>query len=143
MERITRHKTTARTEPLIRDLIELAREIDHSLLDAASEEARAEWSALCEKWPTIAEVRSGSVGLSDDELEGMLAKVVRFKAILYALARPLFLLLIWTLGSLHPDPFCCPSHQRTGERAGWRWRSPGGSRPTSPGDAGRSRSRPG
>jgi hypothetical protein len=84
---IIRHKTTTRTDALVRHLFALAREIEDSLLDVASSEARGEWATFRGQWPTTAEVRSGRVCLSDDEIEFVIAKVVRFKAILSGLAR--------------------------------------------------------
>ena len=82
MEWTPRHKTTNRTETLVRTLGQLAREIDESLLQAASVDARSEWNVLCETWPSASEVRSGLVGMSDDELDAVIGKVQRFKSIL-------------------------------------------------------------
>jgi hypothetical protein len=87
MEWTPRHKTTARTETLVQKLGQLADEIDDGLLKAASLDARWEWRALCESWPSAADVRSGVVGLSDDELDTMIGKVLRFKDILGRLKR--------------------------------------------------------
>jgi hypothetical protein len=82
MEWTPRHKTTARTESLIRKLADLAREIDDGLLQAASIDARWEWNVLCEAWPSAADMHAGVIGLSDDELDAMIGKVMRFKSIL-------------------------------------------------------------
>lgn len=82
MEWMPRHKTTARTASLVQKLGELAREVDDSLLQAASVAARSEWNVLCETWPSACDVRAGVIGLSDDELDAMIAKVFRFKSIL-------------------------------------------------------------
>ena len=82
MEWTPRHKTTNRTETLVRTLGQLAHEIDESLLQAASVDARSEWSVLCDTWPSASEVRSGVVGMSDDELDALIGKVQRFKTIL-------------------------------------------------------------
>lgn len=82
MEWHPRHKTTNRTETLVRTLGQLAREIDESLLQAASVDARSEWTVLCETWPSASEVRSGIVGMSDEELDALIGKVQRFKTIL-------------------------------------------------------------
>jgi hypothetical protein len=82
MEWTPRHRTTARTETLVQRLGELAHEIDDSLLQAASLDARWEWNVLCETWPSAADVRAGVVGMSDDELDAMIGKVMRFKSIL-------------------------------------------------------------
>jgi hypothetical protein len=79
MDWTPKHKTTSRTESLIQRLAELAREIDDSLLQAASLEARSEWSVLCETWPSATDVRAGVVGMSDDELDAIIGKVHRFK----------------------------------------------------------------
>jgi hypothetical protein len=87
MEWTPRHKTTLRTESLVRKLADLAREIDESLLSAASLDARIEWNVLCDTWPSAAEVRSGVVALSDDELDAMIGKVQRFKDILVRIKR--------------------------------------------------------
>jgi hypothetical protein len=82
MEWTPRHRTTNRTETLVQKLRELAREIDEGLLQAASVDARCEWDVLCETWPSSSEVRSGVVGMSDDELDALIGKVQRFKSIL-------------------------------------------------------------
>ena len=76
------HVVTVRTASLVRRLIELAQEVDSSWIAAASSEARVEWALVREKWPTPADVRSGCVCLSDEELEMMINKVMRFRAIL-------------------------------------------------------------
>ena len=93
MEWMIRHKTTPRTEALVSRLIELARDIDRTVLAVASEEARAEWSRLCETWPTAAELRSGRVCFSDEELERIAGKVIQFKTILIEQPRPLLALV--------------------------------------------------
>jgi hypothetical protein len=85
MEWKPRHKTTVRTALLVQRLGALAREIDDSLLQAASLDARWEWNVLSETWPSAADVRAGVVGLSDDELDAMIGKVLRFKSILAGL----------------------------------------------------------
>jgi hypothetical protein len=82
MEWKTRHVVTVRTAMLVRRLIELAVEIDSSCIDAASFEARVEWALVRQTWPTPADVRSGRVCLSDEELDLMISKVVRFRTIL-------------------------------------------------------------
>ena len=84
-----KHKTTPRTEGLVVTLVELALEIDNSLLGFASVAARAEWTRLRGEWPTTADVTTGRVCLSDEELEHMIRKVVRFRAILVGLAAKL------------------------------------------------------
>jgi hypothetical protein len=86
MEWTLRHRITTRTEALVGRLAELSREIDDGLLQAASVDARFEWKVLRSKWPSAADVRSGVVGLSDDELDAMIGKVHRFKDILLASA---------------------------------------------------------
>ena len=88
MEWTTRFKTTTRTEALVRRLAELTREIDDEQLAVASPEARAEWANVCGRRPTVAEIRSGFICLSDQDLELMIEKVLRFKAILARLQRP-------------------------------------------------------
>jgi hypothetical protein len=89
MEWTIRYKTTPRTEPLVRRLTELTHEIDDGeQLTVASPEARAEWAKVCSSRPTAAEIRSGFVCLSEEELEIMIGKVLRFKAILARLQRP-------------------------------------------------------
>ena len=82
MERKIPHVVTIRTATLVRRLIDLAHEVDSSWIAAASREARAEWAQVREKWPTPADVGSGCVCLSDEELEMMINKVTRFRAIL-------------------------------------------------------------
>jgi hypothetical protein len=82
MEWTPRHRTTARTETLVQRLGQLAGEIDDSLLQAASIDARWEWNVLSDSWPSAADVRAGVVGMSDDELDAMIGKVMRFKSIL-------------------------------------------------------------
>jgi hypothetical protein len=82
MEWTIRYKTTTRTEALVRRLAELAHDVDDEQLAVASPEARAEWANVCGRRPTEAEIRSGFVYLSEDELELLIGKVLRFKAIL-------------------------------------------------------------
>jgi hypothetical protein len=86
MEWTPRHRTTTRTESLVHKLRELAREIDETLLAAASLDARGEWRTLRASWPSASAVRSGVIDLSDDELDAMIDKVKRFKSILDRLA---------------------------------------------------------
>jgi hypothetical protein len=87
MEWMTRHKTTSRTAVLVRTLVELAREIEGSLIAGASADARAEWWMLRGKWPTERELGAGVVGVSDDQLALFVDKVLRFKTILAGLPR--------------------------------------------------------
>src|SRR5437868_812510 len=87
MEWTPKHRTTPRTESLVERLGELAREIDEDLLEAASVDARGEWDILCDTWPDAAAARSGMVTLSDDELDAMIGKVLRFKDILCRMSR--------------------------------------------------------
>jgi hypothetical protein len=77
-----RHKTTPRTELLVRELGVLAKEIDAGLLAAASRAARHEWRNIRRRWPSEDQVRMGALPLSDDDLGFMLGKVRRFRAIL-------------------------------------------------------------
>ena len=86
MESTIRHKATPRTEALVRRLVELTHEIDDQQLAVASPEARAEWAKVCGRAPTAAEIRSGFVCLSEEELELIIGKVLRFKAILARLS---------------------------------------------------------
>ena len=88
MEWTTRYKTTTRTEALVRRLAELTHDIDDEQLAVASPEARAEWANVCGRWPTTAELRSGFICLSEEELELTIGKVLRFKGILARLQRP-------------------------------------------------------
>jgi hypothetical protein len=83
-----RHKITARTESILRELDATTRQIDAGLLSVASLEARREWRTLLQARPSEAELATGSLSLSDDELELMVAKVRRFKAILATPGRP-------------------------------------------------------
>jgi hypothetical protein len=87
MEWTPRHRTTTRTETLVRQLASLAHEIDEGLLQAASVDARVEWNVLCDTWPSAADVRSGVIDMSDDELDAMIGKVQRFKDILVRIKR--------------------------------------------------------
>lgn len=77
-----RYRTTTRTGPLVRRLAELAQDLDDEQLAVASPEARAEWANVCARRPTAAEIRSGFIHLSEDELQLLIGKVLRFKAIL-------------------------------------------------------------
>lgn len=77
-----RHKTTPRTELLVRELGVLAKEIDAGLLTVASRAARHEWRTLRHRWPSEDQIRMGALPLSDDDLCFMLEKVRRFRAIL-------------------------------------------------------------
>ena len=87
MEWTTKYKTTARTEKLVRRLVELIGDIDAEELAIASVEARAEWSRFCARTPTGADACSGSLCHSDDEVERMIGKVIRFRSILAQLRR--------------------------------------------------------
>jgi hypothetical protein len=82
MDWMPRHRTTARTESLVEKLGHLARDIDDGLLETASLDARGEWRVFRRTWPSAADVRSGTIGLSDDELDLMIGKVLRFREIL-------------------------------------------------------------
>jgi hypothetical protein len=88
MEWTIRYKTTTRMEALVRRLAELTHDIDDDQLAVASPEARAEWANVCGRWSVAAEPCSGFVSISEDELELMIGKVLRFKAILAQLQRP-------------------------------------------------------
>jgi hypothetical protein len=77
-----RHKITEKTASLVGRLGELAGEIEGGLLGAASADARSEWVLVRTSWPTSADVRSGVIGVSDDELDLMIEKVLRFRSIL-------------------------------------------------------------
>lgn len=77
-----RHKITNATATLLGRLGDLAREVDDGLLAAASADARREWARLRGTWPTADDVLTGVVALSDEELERMIGKVLRFRCIL-------------------------------------------------------------
>jgi len=81
-----RHKVTPRTERAVGDLRQMAAAL-RSDLNLASSAARLEWWALQAQWPSAAEIAGGTVAMSEDELDQMLAKVRRFAEILAALRR--------------------------------------------------------
>jgi hypothetical protein len=80
-------KVTPRTESLVQDLGALAALIDDRLLAGATSSARDEWQALRCRWPSAAQLATGTVDVSDDELEIMIGKVRRFRTILEAFRR--------------------------------------------------------
>jgi hypothetical protein len=77
-------KITPRTEALVKDLDVLGRNIDGSLLARATPDARSEWRAFLGQLPSDDTLGAGFLPYSDDELAHMVAKVLRFKAILEA-----------------------------------------------------------
>jgi hypothetical protein len=83
-----RHKITTRTQSILRELDAAADQVDAKLLSSASREARREWRTLLRARPSDAEVATGSLELSDEELGFMIAKARRFRAILAARGRP-------------------------------------------------------
>lgn len=80
-----KYTVTARTETLVADLASLA-EAAEDRLALASAAARSEWEAVRFRWPSEIELRNGIITLSDDELELMRSKVMRFVSILEAAA---------------------------------------------------------
>ncbi|HVZ72901.1 MAG TPA: hypothetical protein VHJ20_11045 [Polyangia bacterium] len=81
------NKVTPRTVILVKELGSLAEQIDDDLLSGASVYARDEWEALRGRWPSASQIAAGAVDLSDDELEVMIGKVRRFRAILEGFRR--------------------------------------------------------
>ena len=75
------HKVTPRTEQTLVDLRRMAALLRPDL-GLASTAARLEWLSLQARWPSPAEIAAGTVALSQDELDQMLAKVRRFAEIL-------------------------------------------------------------
>jgi hypothetical protein len=82
------YKITSRTEALVRELGQLAEEIESNLLSEASPDARREWETLRQIWPTPDHIRSGATTLSDDELAFMVQKIRRFRSILSESSAP-------------------------------------------------------
>ena len=76
-----RYTVTERTEKLVADLASLAAAADNRL-NLASAAAQKEWEAVRFQWPSEVDLRTGAVALSDEELERMRAKVMRFVRIL-------------------------------------------------------------
>jgi hypothetical protein len=76
------HVPTIRTQELMKELRELAGEIDARLLPRASVAAQAEWFALRRVWPDDVAIVDGARGISDEELGWMVGKVRRFRQIL-------------------------------------------------------------
>jgi hypothetical protein len=78
--------------PRVRQLLEefrlLSDDLHRHWLRSASAEARSEWELFCREWPTSLDIECGLVGHSESELDWMLAKALRFRAIL-ASAGPL------------------------------------------------------
>jgi len=81
-------EVTPKIGRLVEEFRLLAEDLHSYWLAAASEEARAEWRAFLNDWPTDLEVRRGLVGRSEDDLAWMLAKAKRFRAILAGIASP-------------------------------------------------------
>jgi hypothetical protein len=78
-----RYPVTSRTKSLVAELASLAEAADGRLA-RASADAQREWKALRYRWPTEDELGKGIVELSDDDLEVMRSKVMRFVSILGA-----------------------------------------------------------
>jgi hypothetical protein len=73
---------TARSERIVRELLELAKGVDAQVLARASDPARDEWNELLLRLPTEAHLRRGVIALAEDELSWLLAKAIRFRQIL-------------------------------------------------------------
>ena len=78
-----RHAVTARTERLLADLARLA-DAAEDRLSLASTGAQREWQAMRYRWPSEVDFREGTIALSDQDLELMRSKVMRFVSILEA-----------------------------------------------------------
>lgn len=74
-------KTSATTARLLDDLNRLDAEIEPRL-DQVSAAARGEWRELRSRLPTVLDLQSGWSPVSDEELEVMHAKVLRFRELL-------------------------------------------------------------
>ena len=80
-----RHRVTARLEQLVRALRRISEEIEPEL-HLVSQEARDEWRALQFTWLSDEQLREGTTGFTEDQLEAISAKVHRFRNIVQSLA---------------------------------------------------------
>jgi hypothetical protein len=75
----------ARIERLVLALREMSEEIEPELR-VISPVARQEWRALQGTWPSDSQLREGTPGLTEEQLETLVAKTRRFKSIVHGLA---------------------------------------------------------
>jgi hypothetical protein len=80
-----RNRVTARIERLVRALRMMSDEIEPEL-HLVSQAARDEWRSLQCTWPSDSELREGAIGLTEDQVEAISAKVRRFRTIVHSLA---------------------------------------------------------
>ena len=82
------HEITPRVRQLVEQFRLLSDDLQRHWLPGASDEARVEWAAFRSEWPTDEEIDRGLVGFSENELGWMLAKGLRFRAILASASPP-------------------------------------------------------
>jgi hypothetical protein len=85
-----RHTVTAEVEQLVRALRAISYEIEPQV-QLVSEAARDEWRSLQAAWPSDQELREGTIALTEDQLEVMEVKALRFRQIVQRLGSTLAL----------------------------------------------------
>jgi hypothetical protein len=75
----------ARMERLVLTLREMSQEIEPEL-HVVSQMARDEWRSLQGTWPSERQLREGTKGFTEEQLEAILVKAQRFKDIVHGLA---------------------------------------------------------
>ena len=81
------YEVTSRIRQLLEEFRSLSDELRRLWLGTASEEARSEWESFCSEWPTDSEIERGLIDRSESELGWMLAKALRFRAVLAGASR--------------------------------------------------------
>jgi hypothetical protein len=83
-----RYEVTQNVREFVKEFRAIAEDLQRRWLVGASQEARSEWQAFLDQWPTDLDVKRGVVGRCEDDLAWMLAKARRFRAILGCTAPP-------------------------------------------------------
>ncbi len=82
------NNVTARIERLVLALREMSQEIEPEL-HVVSGVTRHEWRALQGTWPSDGQLRAGTSGLTEEQLEAIVAKTRRFRDIVHGRASSL------------------------------------------------------
>ena len=75
----------ARMERLVLTLRKMSQEIEPEL-HVVSQMARDEWRSLQGTWPSESQLREGTTGFTEEQLEAIAVKARRFKDIVHGLA---------------------------------------------------------
>jgi hypothetical protein len=72
---------TSRLEQLVRSVLSVAQDVGDQALASTSVEARSEWRELLGRLPTEDDLCRGVIAFGEDDLQQILAKAIRFRAI--------------------------------------------------------------